>query len=671
MGIRCFIVILLFVFFSNSRAQENKFRAMDWKFGTSYNSYLLRIMHTQYARRDSILNSVLQSPDKLLQYRNSCYKRYIDILGEMPAKTPLNSKITHSIHQKGFRIENIVYESLPNHHVTANLYIPEGNGIFPAVLLFCGHEITSKATESYQKTARLFALQGFIVMVTDCISQGEMIQLTDENGKSLTRGSTTEHTLLNAGSNLLGTSVAAYELWDNIRALDYLESRREVDKDRMGCLGNSGGGTQTMYFIGFDPRIKAAAPCSFITRRGRSLELANAADGCQHIPFEGREYLEMSDFLILFAPKPLLILAGIFDFVDYQGTTAVYTELKNVYSCLKKPEQVSLFAWEDGHGISKPKREAAVTWFKQWLCNDSTPVKETEIDYLPEKDLFCTSTGQVNSNFSGEVNIQDYNASRFEAFASMRKGFFLSSPDYCREKIMEILGIHLPDNKIWFEPKDFWTIQEGTVSKGIIHRENEIPIPCLFYVPVNLSPSAECVVWLNEGGKVEIAEKEGLVNSYMHSGIPLLLADLRGMGETADKPEANDPKFWNREYRNAMLSLHIGRSIMGQRVIDLLSVLDYLNMQPALQGHRVKVVANGICTPVALHTAYLDKRIAAIHLTDSIPTYLDYIKYPLQQDMYSNVLYGIATYYDLPDIANRLKMNKIQIIENFKYEHHE
>ena len=79
------------------------------------------------------------------------------------------------------------------------------------------------------------------VLVVDPIGQGERLQLIDREGKPLTRGATTEHTLLNAGFNLLGTSLAAQEYWDNHRALDYLLTRKDIDSERIGVYGSSGG----------------------------------------------------------------------------------------------------------------------------------------------------------------------------------------------------------------------------------------------------------------------------------------------------------------------------------------------------------------------------------------------------------------------------------------------
>ncbi|UOQ76642.1 acetylxylan esterase [Hymenobacter sp. 5516J-16] len=237
-------------------------------------------------------------------YQDSARARFRRVLGPLPARTPLKARVTGTLARVGFRIEKVIYESTPNHHVTANLYVPNGKGQRPAVLLFCGHEQESKATESYQKTAILFAQNGFVVLVIDPISQGERMQLTDATGKSLTRGGTTEHTLLNAQAALLGRSVPAAQLWDNVRGLDYLLTRREVDAERVGCLGNSGGATQTAYFLSFDDRVKVAALCSYVAAGERNLELTGPADGCVMLPGAGQAGLDLTEYPLIFAPSP-------------------------------------------------------------------------------------------------------------------------------------------------------------------------------------------------------------------------------------------------------------------------------------------------------------------------------------------------------------------------------
>jgi cephalosporin-C deacetylase-like acetyl esterase len=281
-------------------------------------------------------------------------------------KSDLNARITRTIHKNTFRVENIIFESLPGRHVTANLYIPEGKGPFPAALVLCGHFADGKV--SYQQMGVLFAQNGIAALVVDPLSQGERLQLTDSTGAQLVPRATTEHTILNAGSTLVGTTIAAAMVWDNTRAIDYLETRSDIDKNRIGCMGSSGGGTQTTFLMAFDRRIKVAAISSFMTRRDRQLEVFGPDDGCQFIHNEGREHLELADYAVVFAPKPLLLMASTFDFVDYRGTCQSFDELKRVYSLLRSTEKVAMFSVEGGHGLPRPERESAVTWFRRWLC---------------------------------------------------------------------------------------------------------------------------------------------------------------------------------------------------------------------------------------------------------------------------------------------------------------
>ncbi len=185
----------------------------NWNGELTWHNHLLQQMHQQYDRREHKMQKVFQSEKKAKAYQLEIQERYQQIVGSFPSSGPLEAEVTGTIQQEGYQIEKIIYESFPNHHVTANLYVPEGDSQFPGVLFFCGHEREAKATPSYQRTAIQLAKHGFVTLVIDPISQAERFQLTDENGKQLTRGSTTEHTLLNAGSNLVGTNVMNYQYW--------------------------------------------------------------------------------------------------------------------------------------------------------------------------------------------------------------------------------------------------------------------------------------------------------------------------------------------------------------------------------------------------------------------------------------------------------------------------
>lgn len=625
---------------------------MDWKTENTLRTYLLQKMHYQYDVRRDVLRRALESKETITDYKELCRKKYIHLLGEIPVITPLNPLVMSRTRHVGYSVENVIYESRPGHHVTSNLYLPDGTGSFPAVLMFCGHEMSSKATESYQKTAILFATNGFVVLVVDPISQGERVQFTDSLGTRILRGSTTEHTLLNAGANLVGTNIVAWELFDNIRSLDYLSSRPEVDADRIGCLGNSGGGAQTAYFIGFDDRIKVAAPCSNIASRERNYELSGVGDGCQQIPFEGREQLEIADFLIMFAPKPLLVLAGRYDFVDYTGTEIACKELTEIYSGLNEPGKLRLFTADDGHGISKPKREEAVTWFRQWLCSDTTHICEGDITLTGEKQTLCTPTGQVNSFFAGERDVQDFHQQRANDLEGARIKFLKENDDEkIRKKIREVLA--LGDENFVFDTEVVSVERHPgyIMRKLIIRRKGEVPLPCLSFIPDRYSLTDTLILWLSESGKSEIASDMPQLMAQIEAGNPVFLADLRGMGETAESDGANEWKYYNREYHNAIISLHIGKPLTGQRVEDIFTILKFIAGEPRLNRLPLKIKSSGPAGPAALYAALFDTHISEIEVSGSIRSYKEILEKPMEKDWYSYVLPYVLCFFDLPDLV--------------------
>lgn len=628
-------------------AAQKPYNVLDWKAEYTLNTYLLQEVHKQYDVRRSALHQALQSREAMQAYREECKARYKKLLGELPARTNLNVKIAGTIKRKGYRVERIVYESIPDHHVTSNLYIPEGKGTFPAVLLFCGHEAEAKATESYQKTAILFAQHGFVVLVIDPISQGERYQLTDKGAKPVTRGGTTEHTLVNAAANLTGSGAVAYELWDNVRGLDYLVTRPEVDKERIGCLGNSGGGTQTTYYIAFDERIKVAAPCSFIARRERNLELIGASDGCQHIPYEGSAQLEISDFLIVFAPKPMLILAGRYDFVDYTGTEEVYNELKQVYTVLNAPDKVRLFTVDDGHGISKPKREAAVQWFRKWLYAKDERVTEGELVTLSQKELNGTATGQVNGDFKNEVN--DFKRASATAKTLEQKRTTQTLP----EKVKTALRITLNERSVTTEEKGSVQRDGYTIYKSIVRKDGEVPLPVLTVYPAG--EVRETILWLHEQGKQKIADSSTLIKEYLAHNYAVVMGDLRGLGEMKDPAAFNDAKYFNQEYRNAMIALHIGKPLVSQRTTDVITLADYIHQHERLSKSNIQVMANGIAALSALHAAVLDSRVKKLTVSQLLPSFTAIYTDPTRLHWYSFVIQNVLSYYDISDLVAYVK----------------
>ena len=157
---------------------------------------------------------------------------------------------------------------------------------------------------------------------------------TEDWHDSKVQASTVEHTIIGTQCLLTGTHIAQYTIWDGIRALDYLLSRPEVDAKRVGCTGNSGGGTHTAYLSGLDDRIQVAAPSCYITSWRRMLESIGPQDAEQVFPLWLKDGLDYPDYLYAFGGKPFLMLTAIRDFFPIGGARASFDEVRQVYGKL-------------------------------------------------------------------------------------------------------------------------------------------------------------------------------------------------------------------------------------------------------------------------------------------------------------------------------------------------
>lgn len=639
MRLRVIIILLLALTGFVASGQDN-YRVLDWKGDQSVYTWLMAKARSQFDERRVRFQRALRDETSAHAYRDSVLKSYKKILGDLPSRTPLNVRTIGVIDGAKYKIEKVLFESIPGHHVTTNLYLPKRKGKMPGVLLLCGHEDESKATISYQKTAALLALNGFVVLVVDPMSQSERHQLVDEHGKAMTRGGTTEHTLINAVANLAGSGTVAFQLWDNVRALDYLVSRKEVDADRIGCLGNSGGGTQTAYLAAFDGRIKVASVCSYLTSRERTLELSGPNDGCQHVVGEGKALLEMSDFLIAFAPRPMLVLAGSYDFVDYAGTVNAFKEVSSFYSALGHSDRAVLFTAEDGHGITKPKRERVASFFLQWLQSKKVSVVEEEIQTYSADQLNVSGKSQLAAAIKDEVN-------DFQRVLSLVNKSTPTSD--LRSQIQTLNNLRFPSPEATVENVGEVVTYEVSMRKSILRDPLGVPLPMLIFNPGSASRAE---LWISGKGKKHIADSAALLKRCVDDKVLLIIADVSGVGELRDAVAANDPKYFNREYRNAMIALHVGTSMPAVRTQDILRLAQYIR-----QGYGVnqtELYSDGICSLPAMQAAIIDENISKVTVTET-PSLRNVVAEPLVKDWYSLVIPGVLLHYDVPDLERNLK----------------
>src|SRR5690606_24861587 len=215
-------------------------------------------------------------------------------------------------------------------------------------------------------------------------------------------GSTTEHSYLGRQCFLTGTSAARYFTWDGIRALDYLESRPEVDPERLGVTGISGGGTQTSYIAAVDQRVRAAAPANYICGFHRLFESIGPQDAEQNFFAGVANGIDHADFLEARAPRPTLVVATTRDFFSIQGARETVAEASKAFEALGELDHLVIVEDDYGHGYTVKTREAIYAFFQEHLMNPGDPT-DHEVKYLKMPELQISETGQLIGSIDGET----------------------------------------------------------------------------------------------------------------------------------------------------------------------------------------------------------------------------------------------------------------------------
>src|SRR5580658_5947037 len=276
-------------------------------FWNDWPAYLTARVNAARERRLSLL-AAIDSAAKAEKRAEMVRATLWELLGGPLERSPLNARITHSRERSDFKIDTLLFESIPGVLVSANLYVPAtGKAPFPAILCPVGHSDNGKAYASYQHYFQNLARQGYIVLACDPWGQGERLQYIDPKTGASRFGPTGEHSQAGRPMILLGCGIASYMAWDGVRALDYLLTRTDVDPNRIGCSGHSGGGTMTMFLAALEPRIHAAVSIegNFEDLAGPSFDPPGSIDDAeQNIVGSLPVTLDRGDLLATFAPKP-------------------------------------------------------------------------------------------------------------------------------------------------------------------------------------------------------------------------------------------------------------------------------------------------------------------------------------------------------------------------------
>jgi cephalosporin-C deacetylase-like acetyl esterase len=617
-------------------------------------AYLMDQANRRLQERAALVSG-MATLDAVAARRKLVRATMIESVGGFPERTPLNPRITSTIDRGDYRIEKIVFESQPRFFVTANLYLPKtGLPPYPAILYPLGHELGGKSYATWQQMLGSLARRGYVALAWDPLGQEERKQFFDPDwNDSKFFSSTVEHTELGAQCMLVGDAIARYTIWDGIRALDYLVSRPEVDASRIGAAGNSGGGTHTSYLSALDDRIKVAAPSCYITSWRALLDALGPQDGEQVFPGWLKNGMDFPDFIYSFAPKPFLVLSAIRDFFPIGGVRESFAEAHRVYESLGSGDKLQKVEADDGHGYSKPRRQAAYRWFARWLKSQEDDGAEQDVPIARSEELWATPTGQVATSFQGE-DVFSLNLKRYEAAKVHRPALSL-------DKVRELAAFD--PGKGDLNIKTYGTAPRNgfRIEKLTYESEPGIMIAALVYVPETRAGKYPAVLYADgEGKKASAEDAERLV----HKGFLVMSVDLRGMGETRPALDSHDDftRYFG-DHNSAETAFLLGKTLVGMRAGDISRGMDLLAARPDVDASNLAGFGKGAAAVAMMHAAALDPRFRKLALEDMLMSYDAIVTHRIHRSMFEQIVPSALKYYDLPDLARSLAPRTVWVMD--------
>ena len=285
-------------------------------------------------------------------------------LDPWPARGELHPVITGTVAGDGFVVEKLQFQSLPGLYVTGNLYRPkEVTQPLPTILYVCGHAsvvengVSMGNKTGYQHHGVWFARHGYVCLITDTIELGEI------HGE--------HHGTYKQGRwwwPERGYSPAGVEAWNGIRALDYLETRPEVDRAKFGITGRSGGGAYSWYIAALDERIKVAVPTAGITTLKNHILDGTVEGHCDCMFMVNTERWDFDRVAALVAPRPLLIANSDKDAIfPLDGVMEIYNRTRKLYRALGHEDNIGIHIAEGPHKDTQQLNFGAFNWINRFL----------------------------------------------------------------------------------------------------------------------------------------------------------------------------------------------------------------------------------------------------------------------------------------------------------------
>ncbi len=515
---------------------------------------------------------------------------------------PLDYRETRSHKLDGVTVKNIYFQTRPGVYATANLYIPEGKGPFPAVVTMMGHSSNGRLYDEYQAIGQSLARNGYVSLHMDPWGAGER---TTVHGEFQYHGAHLGASLFDIGVSLMGMQIT-----DNIRGVDLLCSLPFVDSSRIGATGASGGGNQTMWLAAMDERVKATMP---VVSVGTFQSYIMASNCVGETLVDGLTFAEESEILGMVAPRALkMVNAG-----QEANKAFLPEEMKRsvkhaqpIFDFYNVGKNLDYQVFDMTHGYHPVVREALLGWMDLHLMNkgDGSPRPEGEINLLSAEELMTFESGKRPAEVMSTADYCKENGKYLKDSVSSEKSLNIEKKKTAlRSTIKNPIDLNLRTPHSYGKEGD-WDLYALETSYGYL-------IPLLIHEPSKRS--SEYIIIAHQDGKSQVSQE--LIRKYEREGKGILLVDFWGMGEnsssTANRLDGKNLPGFHTLSRSL---IWLGETMQGRWVEELEIVIKW--MKNEFSANVIDIHAFRDLGP-AFYSA-LNKDVKSIIMEDAPISYL-------------------------------------------------
>jgi len=616
-------------------------------------SYIDNITKQNILKGDIVRRNIKNSKD-LERHRQAVKESFMRAIGGLPHMGEVRVTVTKVHKTEGLICENIILETLPGFYATANVYKPENaEGVLPAVLMVCGHSPFGRLYEVYQKVQRCIAKAGFVVMGLDPVGQGERITYMEKGQEELAvKAATHEHDYVGVQCLMVGTTITRYFVHDGICAINYLASREDVDENRIGLTGSSGGGTQTsMLMMTVPEKIAAVAIGTFITDREAILYSRQPQDLEQIWPGMASDGFDHADILACFAPKPTMLLTVDSDFFPLEGTHRTISKVKPLWEMFGKGDALEIVTDKAKHAYTWNLANAAADFFSRALKGKSqAPLKDISVS--EHKDLYATDTGNVVISLKSRI-IHDFVKDELDAIDQYNKTISYeerreNAKRFINDQVRNYKPYPLYIKRSYNQTTVFnlnvelftWFQQEGLINFG-----------GLFKLPTLKPQKIVIAIW--DGGFLKLHCYLDKVMDYCEQGYGVFVLELIGAG-LLNNNYYNEykPDYFYTDFTNFANNLLVnGDNIVAMRTRGICRALDVIE-EIIGKDVEIGIFTNGKFNLYALMAKLIDERISFVKEYDPLESIRSIAekKYYNNNNIMSIVMPGMLRYFDIDDL---------------------